>query len=82
MGRARAPREPSSHQLEFGDDVPVLRSYCAIVLDHHTVQPELERFCAKRMDATTYEADTSHVAMLSNPSLVIDVIRTAASAVA
>jgi hypothetical protein len=40
--------------------------------------PELERFCAKRMGATTYEADSSHVPMLSNPRLVIDVIRTAA----
>ncbi len=33
------------------------------------------------MGATTYEADTSHVAMLSNPKLVIDVIRAAANAV-
>jgi hypothetical protein len=31
--------------------------------------------------ATTYEADSSHVPMLSNPSLVIDVICTAANAV-
>lgn len=45
-----------------------------------TVQPELERFCAKRMDATVYEADSSHVPMLSQPSLVIDVILTAAKA--
>jgi uncharacterized protein (DUF302 family) len=41
----------------------------------------LERFVAKRMGATTYEADTSHVPMLSNPGLVLDVIRTAAKAV-
>ncbi|HEX6554561.1 MAG TPA: alpha/beta hydrolase [Ktedonobacteraceae bacterium] len=53
-----------------------------IVAKHdRTVQPELERFCAKRMGATTYEADSSHVVMLSTPSLVIDVIRTAANAV-
>ncbi len=45
------------------------------------VPPELERFCAKRMGATTYEADSSHVPMLSNPGLVIDVIRTAAKSV-
>jgi hypothetical protein len=44
------------------------------------VQPELQRFVAKRMGATTYEVDSSHVPMLSNPSLVIDVIRTAANA--
>jgi len=46
-----------------------------------TVQPELQRFVARRMGATTYEVDSSHVPMLSNPSLVIDVIRTAANAV-
>ena len=46
-----------------------------------TVNPELERFVAKRMGATTYEAASSHVPMLSQPSLVIDVIRAAAKAV-
>ena len=43
-----------------------------------TVHPELQRFCAKRMGATTFEADSSHVATLSQPSLVADVILTAA----
>jgi pimeloyl-ACP methyl ester carboxylesterase len=46
-----------------------------------TVQPELQRFVAKRMGATIYEVDSSHVPMLSQPSSVIDVIRTAANAV-
>jgi pimeloyl-ACP methyl ester carboxylesterase len=46
-----------------------------------TVHPELQRFLAKRMGATTYEVSSSHVPMLSNPNLVIDVIRTAANAV-
>jgi hypothetical protein len=36
---------------------------------------------AKRMGATTYEVDSSHIPMLSNPGLVVDVIRTAARAV-
>ena len=43
-----------------------------------TVPPELERFCAKRMGATTYEADSSHVPMLSTPSLVSEAILTIA----
>ena len=47
----------------------------------HTVQPDLERFFAKRMGATTYELDSSHVPMLSQPDRVLDVIRTAAKAV-
>jgi len=46
-----------------------------------TVHPDLQRFLAKRMGATTYEVASSHVPMLSNPNLVIDVIRTAANAV-
>lgn len=52
-----------------------------VAKNDHTVQPELERFLAKRMKATTYEAESSHVAMLSKPKLVIDAIRNAANAV-
>ena len=33
------------------------------------------------MNATIYEVDSSHVPMLSNPALVLDVVRTAASEV-
>jgi len=47
----------------------------------HTVQPELERFVAKRMGAHTYELDSSHVPMLSQPDRVLDVIRTAANSI-
>ena len=46
-----------------------------------SVHPELQRFLAKRMGATIYEIASSHVPMLSNPDLVIDVIRAAANAV-
>jgi pimeloyl-ACP methyl ester carboxylesterase len=46
-----------------------------------TVHPELQRFVAKRMGATTHEVESSHVPMLSNPKLVLDVIREAAKAV-
>src|SRR5437867_11691699 len=56
-------------------------SWYIVATKDRTVQPELQRFVAKRMGATTYETDSSHVPMLSNPSLVIDVIRTAAKAV-
>jgi pimeloyl-ACP methyl ester carboxylesterase len=51
-----------------------------VAKNDRTVHPELERFCAKRMGATTTEVVSSHVPMLSNPSVVIDVIRQAASA--
>ena len=52
-----------------------------VAAEDRTVRPELQRFSAKRIEATTYEVTSSHVPMLSNPDSVIDVIRTAASAV-
>ena len=55
-------------------------SWYIVATSDRTVQAELQRFLAKRMGATTYEVDSSHVPMLSNPKLVIDVIRTAANA--
>ena len=45
------------------------------------VQPDLERSPAKRMNATTYEVESSHVAMLAQPEFVLDVIRDAAAAI-
>jgi pimeloyl-ACP methyl ester carboxylesterase len=45
-----------------------------------TVHPDMERFVAKRMGATTTELDSSHVPMLSHPDKVLDVIRAAAKA--
>jgi pimeloyl-ACP methyl ester carboxylesterase len=56
-------------------------SWYIVATKDRTVHPELERFAAKRMNATIYEADSSHVPMLSHPSLVIDAIRAAAGAV-
>jgi hypothetical protein len=46
-----------------------------------TVHPDLQHFVAKRMGATVVETTSSHVPMLSNPALLLDVIRTAANAV-
>ena len=56
-------------------------SWYIVATKDRTVHPELERFVAKRMGATTYEVDSSHVPMLSQPNSVLDVIRTAAEAV-
>jgi pimeloyl-ACP methyl ester carboxylesterase len=56
-------------------------SWFIVAKNDRTVHPNLQRFAAKRMGATISEVDSSHVAMLSNPKLVIDVIRNAAKAV-
>jgi pimeloyl-ACP methyl ester carboxylesterase len=56
-------------------------SWYIVATKDRTIQPELERFVAKRMGATTFETDSSHVPMLSQPDFVLDVIRKAATAV-
>jgi pimeloyl-ACP methyl ester carboxylesterase len=56
-------------------------SWYIVATEDRTVQPDLERFFAKRMNATTREVESSHVAMLSHPGVVADVIRDAANSV-
>jgi pimeloyl-ACP methyl ester carboxylesterase len=56
-------------------------SWSIVANQDQTVNPELERFAAKRMGAMTYEIDSSHVPMLSHPNEVLDVIRTAATSI-
>jgi pimeloyl-ACP methyl ester carboxylesterase len=56
-------------------------SWYIVATEDKTIQPDLERFFAKRMNATTYEVESSHVIMLAHPDFVLDVIRDAAAAV-
>lgn len=56
-------------------------SWYVVATKDRTVNPDLERFVAKRMGAATVEVESSHVPMLSHPSVVLDVIRKAAAAV-
>jgi pimeloyl-ACP methyl ester carboxylesterase len=56
-------------------------SWFIVAKNDHTVHPDLQRFLAKRMGATVVEVASSHVPMLSQPNVVLDVIRKAASAV-
>lgn len=56
-------------------------SWYIVANNDRTVQPELERFLAKRMRASIHAIDSGHVPMLSHPNFVIDVIREAANAV-
>jgi pimeloyl-ACP methyl ester carboxylesterase len=56
-------------------------SWYVLARNDQTVHPDLQRFLSKRINATTVEADSSHVTMLSQPEVVIEVIRKAAAAV-
>jgi pimeloyl-ACP methyl ester carboxylesterase len=57
-------------------------SWYVVATNDRTIQPELERFVAKRMKATTVEVASSHVPMLSQPEFVLRVIRDAATSIA
>lgn len=56
-------------------------SWYIVAKRDHTVPPDLERFVAKRMNATTTEVDSDHVPMLSHPDVVLEVIREAVKSV-
>jgi pimeloyl-ACP methyl ester carboxylesterase len=53
-------------------------SWYIVSKNDDAIAPDLERFFAKRMKATTTELPTSHVAMLSKPAAVAAVIMDAA----
>ncbi|HEX4168200.1 MAG TPA: alpha/beta hydrolase [Bryobacteraceae bacterium] len=56
-------------------------SWYVLANSDQTVHPDLQRFVAKRMGASTHPVESSHVAMLSHPGFVVDVIRAAVKAV-
>jgi pimeloyl-ACP methyl ester carboxylesterase len=55
-------------------------SWYIVADEDRCVQPDLQRFFAARMGATTYEVSSSHMVMLSHPEFVIDVVRQSAQA--
>ena len=54
-------------------------SWYIVSQDDKAINPDLERFYAKRMKATTTEVKASHVAFLSHPAVVARVIEQAAA---
>jgi len=55
-------------------------SWYIVAANDHTIDPNYERFAAKRMGASVTELQSSHVAMLSQPQAVVEVILKAARA--
>lgn len=53
-------------------------SFYAVSKDDKTINPDLERFLAKRMNATTVELDAGHLSLVSKPKEIADLILTAA----
>src|SRR6202167_548755 len=58
-----------------------LPSWYLVAADDEALPPDAERLFASRMGATTVEIPSSHVAMVSHPSEVAQLIETAAEAV-
>jgi pimeloyl-ACP methyl ester carboxylesterase len=56
-------------------------SWYLLATGDHTVHPDLQRWVSSRMGAKVTEVASSHVPMLSQPDVVIGVIREAAAAV-
>ncbi|QOZ31806.1 alpha/beta fold hydrolase [Bradyrhizobium sp. CCBAU 53421] len=53
-------------------------SYYAVSTEDRTINPDLERFMAKRMGATTIEVKASHLALISQPEPIARLILAAA----
>jgi pimeloyl-ACP methyl ester carboxylesterase len=57
-----------------------LPSWFLVAEGDQAIPPDAERLFAKRMNATTTEVSTNHVAMVSHPDDVVTLIKSAASA--
>lgn len=55
-------------------------SWYAVSTEDRTINPDLERFMAKRMGATTIEVKASHLSLISQPTTVANLILQAANA--
>jgi len=53
-------------------------SFYAVSTEDRTINPDLERFMAKRMGATTIEVKASHLSLISHPREIADLILQAA----
>lgn len=55
-------------------------SYYAVSTEDRTINPDLQRFMARRMNARTIELKASHVSLISQPEAIAQLIREAAQA--
>jgi len=53
-------------------------SYYAVSTEDRTINPDLERFMAKRMNAKTIEVMASHLSLISQPDAITNLILEAA----
>jgi pimeloyl-ACP methyl ester carboxylesterase len=75
------------HSSVFGASIEspawkTIPSWYLVSRNDHALNPDLERFYAKRMGATTTEVNAGHLAYMSQPKVVARVIEQAATATA
>jgi pimeloyl-ACP methyl ester carboxylesterase len=75
------------HNSVFGATIDspawkTIPSWYLVSRQDHALNPDLERWYAKRMGATTSEINASHVAFISHPKVVAKLIEQAATATA
>jgi pimeloyl-ACP methyl ester carboxylesterase len=56
-------------------------TWYAVSRQDRTISPELQRFMAGRMHATTVEIDSGHLSLITHPGEVTQLIMTAVQAV-
>lgn len=54
-------------------------SWYAVSKDDRTINPDLERFMARRMNATTIEVDSGHLSLITHPDTIARLILRAAA---
>ena len=53
-------------------------SFYAVSIDDRTINPDLQRFMAKRMQARTIEVKASHLSLISHPDEIAKLVLQAA----
>ena len=53
-------------------------SYYAVATEDRTINPDFERFMARRMKAQTIEVQGSHLTLISHPQAIANLIEQAA----
>jgi pimeloyl-ACP methyl ester carboxylesterase len=81
--RIMAATQKPIKSKSFGETVPAaawktIPSWYIVSTEDHAINPDLERYYAKRIGATTIEIKGSHVPFLSHPKEVARVIEAAA----
>jgi pimeloyl-ACP methyl ester carboxylesterase len=83
QARAMAAAQKPIQGAVFGESTPAaawksVPSWYMVAQQDHALNPDLERLYAKRINARTTEIPSTHVAFLSHPREVVDLIEEAA----